>query len=47
LKNNRIQGIIVRENVCNKAKNVKSHFLDFEKKNVKKRKNVKVMRCKV
>ena len=37
--------VIVRENVCNKAKNVKSHvFWDFEKKTLK---NVKVMICKV
>jgi len=27
--------VIVRENVCNKAKNVKSHVLNFEEKKLK------------
>jgi len=36
--------IIVRENVCNKAKNVKSYVFGFCPKTLK---NVKVLTCKV
>jgi len=37
----------VRENVCNKAKNVRSHVFWILKKNVKNVKKLKVMACKV